>query len=78
MHESKEIFDNMKEYFITNPKAKTENKQVEIFISILKLLSQSIEDNIDIEQLDERKHIVILEALFNDFCEHLNINSINV
>ena len=73
-----QIYENMKEYFITNPKAKTENKQVETFISILKLLIKNIEENINIDNVEERKHLMILESIFNDFCEHLNINSISV
>jgi hypothetical protein len=72
------IYENMKEYFKSNPKVKTENKQVDTFISILKLLIKNIEEHLDINNSEERKHIVILEALFNDFCEHLNINSISV
>jgi len=67
----------MKEFFITNPKSKTENKQVETFISILKLLIKNIEETININNLEERKHLIILDSLFNDFCEHLNINSIS-
>ena len=76
--ENKAIFENMKEYFMTNPKAKTENKQVEFFITILKLLIKNMEENIEMEDLNQKKHFIILESIFNDFCEHLNINSINV
>ena len=76
--ETPDIYEKIKKFFITKPSTNSENKQVQLFISIMDLLLDNIESSLNLNSDNEKRHLKLLEAIFVDFIDHLKVNSIGV
>jgi len=69
------IYEKFKVFFISNPCLNTEEKQVLMFLDILNILSEIINENFNINSDKETNHLKILNCLYQDFCDHFNVSS---